>query len=68
MKLTDGYSRPKFNIVGAMEWLCFRLDMLSSITFAFSLIFLISIPPGIIDPGMQFPSSICYKSKLNLLM
>lgn len=51
MKLTDGYSRPKFNIAGAMEWLCFRLDMLSSITFAFSLIFLISIPQGIIDPG-----------------
>jgi ATP-binding cassette, subfamily C (CFTR/MRP), member 2 len=51
MKLTDGYSRPKFNIAAAMEWLCFRLDMLSSITFAFSLIFLISIPPGIINPG-----------------
>lgn len=51
MKLTDGYSRPKFSIAGAMDWLCFRLDMLSSITFAFSLIFLISIPQGIIDPG-----------------
>jgi hypothetical protein len=25
--------------------------VLSSITFAFSLIFLISIPPGIINPG-----------------
>ncbi|KAK3009967.1 hypothetical protein RJ639_012359 [Escallonia herrerae] len=37
MKLIDGYSRPKFNTAGAMEWLCFRLDMLSSITFAFSL-------------------------------
>jgi ATP-binding cassette, subfamily C (CFTR/MRP), member 2 len=51
MKLIDGYSRPKFNIAAAMEWLCFRLDMLSLITFAFSLIFLISIPPGIINPG-----------------
>ena len=51
MKLTDGYSRPKFHIAGAMEWLCFRLDMLSAITFAFSLIFLISIPKGVIDPG-----------------
>ena len=56
MKLTDGYSRPKFNIAGAMEWLCFRLDMLSSITFAFSLIFLISIPQGFIDPGELFLS------------
>ena len=51
MKLTDANSRPKFNIAGAMEWLCFRLDMLSSITFAFSLVFLISIPEGVIDPG-----------------
>ncbi|XP_027939759.1 ABC transporter C family member 3-like [Vigna unguiculata] len=52
MKLTDAYSRPKFNIAGAMEWLCFRLDMLSSIIFAFSLIFIISVPPGFIDPGL----------------
>ncbi|QCE01803.1 ATP-binding cassette [Vigna unguiculata] len=52
MKLSDGYSRPKFNIAGAMEWLCFRLDMLSLITFVFSLIFLISIPVGLIDPGL----------------
>jgi len=54
MKLTDGYSRPKINIACAMEWLCFRLDMLSSIIFAFSLIFIISIPPGFIDPGALF--------------
>ena len=51
MKLTDGYSRPKFHVAAAMQWLCFRLDMLSSITFAFSLVFLISIPEGSIDPG-----------------
>ncbi|KAK3009966.1 hypothetical protein RJ639_012358 [Escallonia herrerae] len=51
MKLIDGYSRPKFNTAGAMEWLCFRLDMLSSFTFAFSLVFLISIPEGTIDPS-----------------
>jgi len=56
MKLSDGYSRPKFNIAGAMEWLCFRLDMLSLITFVFSLIFLISIPVGLIDPGVLFQS------------
>ena len=51
MKLSDAYSQPKFHAAGAREWLCFRLDMLSSITFAFSLIFLISIPEGVIDPG-----------------
>ncbi|KAG2404799.1 hypothetical protein LR48_Vigan03g119800 [Vigna angularis] len=52
MKLTDGYTRPKFSVSGAIEWLRFRLDMLSAITFAFSLLVLISIPPGIIDPGI----------------
>lgn len=51
LKLTDAYSRPKFNVVGAREWLCFRLDMMSSITFFFSLVFLIFIPEGLIDPG-----------------
>lgn len=50
MKLMDAYSRPKFNIAAAMEWLCFRLDMFSAITFGFSLFFLISFPKGI-DPG-----------------
>lgn len=50
-RLSDEYSRPKFYNAGAREWLCFRLDMLSSITFAFSLIFLISVPKGFINPG-----------------
>ncbi|KAL6848013.1 hypothetical protein ACP4OV_022141 [Aristida adscensionis] len=50
--LLDAYSRPKFYNAGAREWLCFRLDVLSSLTFAFSLIFLINLPPGIIDPGI----------------
>lgn len=51
MELIDGHSRPKFYIAGAMEWLCFRLDMMSCITFALCLIFLISIPIGTIEPS-----------------
>ncbi|KAL2316666.1 hypothetical protein Fmac_030542 [Flemingia macrophylla] len=66
MKLTDGYSRPKFNIAGAMEWLCFRLDVLSSITFAFSLIFLISVPQGLIDPGIA-GLAVTYGLNLNMI-
>lgn len=53
MKLIDAYSRPKFHASAAMEWLCFRLDVLSLITFSFSLIFLICIPEGTIDPSNQ---------------
>ncbi|KAL5548573.1 hypothetical protein UlMin_003804 [Ulmus minor] len=66
MKLTDGYSRPNFHIVGAREWLCIRLDMLSAITFAFSLIFLISIPEGVIDPGIA-GLAVTYGLNLNML-
>jgi ABC-type multidrug transport system fused ATPase/permease subunit len=63
MKLTDGYSRPKFNIAGAMEWLCFRLDMVSSITFAFCLVVLIAVPQGVINSCKKLNSDIfaCHK-------
>uniref|UniRef100_A0A2N9EG28 ABC-type xenobiotic transporter n=1 Tax=Fagus sylvatica TaxID=28930 RepID=A0A2N9EG28_FAGSY len=66
MKLSDAYSRPKFHAAGAREWLCFRLDMLSSITFAFSLIFLISIPEGVIDPGIA-GLAVTYGLNLNMV-
>ncbi|KAG8390054.1 hypothetical protein BUALT_Bualt01G0043500 [Buddleja alternifolia] len=62
MKLIDGYSRPKFHSVGAMEWLCIRLDVLSLVTFAFSLIFLISIP---IDPSVA-GLAVTYGLSLNM--
>ncbi|XP_043719147.1 ABC transporter C family member 3-like isoform X1 [Telopea speciosissima] len=51
-KLVDGYSRPIFHFSGAMEWLCFRMDILASITYAFSLVFLISMPKGVLSPGV----------------
>ncbi|GLT83654.1 hypothetical protein SLE2022_019310 [Rubroshorea leprosula] len=66
MKLSDSFSRPVFHPAGAIEWLCFRLDMLSSITFAFSLVFLISIPPGIIDAGIA-GLAVTYGLNLNML-
>ncbi|KAI3832051.1 hypothetical protein MKW92_029075 [Papaver armeniacum] len=52
MKLIDRSSRPQFYSVGANEWLGFRLDVLSSFTFALSLVFLISIPQGTINPAI----------------
>ncbi|KAK0600082.1 hypothetical protein LWI29_011477 [Acer saccharum] len=65
MKLVDGYSRPKFHVAAATEWLCFRLDMLSTITFTFSLIFLISIPEGVIDPAIA-GLAVTYGLNLNM--
>ncbi|XP_012848692.1 PREDICTED: ABC transporter C family member 3 isoform X1 [Erythranthe guttata] len=66
MTLIDGYSRPKFHTSGAMEWLCIRLDVLSLVTFAFSLIFLISIPEGTIDPSVA-GLAVTYGLNLNML-
>ena len=51
MSLQDAYSRPKYCFAAAMKWLRFRLDVLSSITFLCSLVFLITVPEGAIDPG-----------------
>ncbi|KAH7860668.1 hypothetical protein Vadar_016532 [Vaccinium darrowii] len=65
MKSIDGHSRPNFYTAGAMEWLCFRLDMLSSIIFAFSLVFLISIPKGKIDPSIA-GLAVMYGLNLNM--
>ncbi|XXG47793.1 hypothetical protein AAC387_Pa02g2371 [Persea americana] len=66
LRLTDGYSRPKFHNVGARDWLCFRLDLFSSLTFAFSLVFLISMPKGMIDPGIA-GLVVTYGLNLNML-
>lgn len=63
MKLIDEYSRPKFHIAGAMEWLRFCIDMLSSITFAFSLASLISVPNGIIHPCKWLQSFLIFDSE-----
>ncbi|KAK9091882.1 hypothetical protein Syun_026793 [Stephania yunnanensis] len=66
LELNDSYSRPKLNASAAMEWLCFRLDLLSNVTFAFSLIFLISVPEGIIDPSIA-GLAVTYGLNLNIL-
>ncbi|XP_047061267.1 ABC transporter C family member 3-like [Lolium rigidum] len=64
--LMDAFSRPKLYNTAAMEWLCFRLDVLSSLTFAFSLIFLISLPTDLIDPGIA-GLAVTYGLNLNML-
>lgn len=51
MRLNDCYSRLRFHAISAMEWLCFRLDLLSTAAFALSLVILVSIPEGVINPS-----------------
>ncbi|CAK8565713.1 unnamed protein product [Lathyrus sativus] len=52
MQLIDKYSQPKLYSSSAMEWLNFRLGILSSTIFAFCLIFLVSFPSSIADPSI----------------
>ncbi|KAL4580015.1 hypothetical protein LXL04_016188 [Taraxacum kok-saghyz] len=51
LNLIDNYSMPSLHVTGALDWLGLRLDMLSCLMFAFTLIFLVSIPKGTIDPS-----------------
>ncbi|MQL96384.1 hypothetical protein Taro_029058 [Colocasia esculenta] len=64
--LNDAYSRPKFHNAAAMEWLCLHLDMLGIIAFAFSLVFLVSLPKGTIDPAIA-GVAVTYGLHLNML-
>lgn len=49
--LIDSHSRPWFHNISAMEWLSFRLNLLSNFVFAFSLVLLVSLPEGFINPS-----------------
>jgi len=51
MKLIDRYSQPKLYSATAMAWLILRLDILSTLTFAYCLVFLISLPNSMTAPG-----------------
>ncbi|XP_014518631.1 ABC transporter C family member 3 isoform X2 [Vigna radiata var. radiata] len=66
MKLIDRYSQPKLYSAAAIEWLNFRLDILSTLTFAFCLVFLISFPNSFTAPGIA-GLAVTYGLNLNSL-
>ncbi|KAG8058732.1 hypothetical protein GUJ93_ZPchr0002g24629 [Zizania palustris] len=49
--LMDNLSRPSLYNAAAMEWLCFRLDILSSLIFTSALVLLVTLPTALIDPS-----------------
>ncbi|RZC64644.1 hypothetical protein C5167_008337 [Papaver somniferum] len=61
--LIDNESRPWFHNVSAMEWLSFRLNILSNLVFASSLVVLVSLPEGVINPRL----AVTYGLNLNVL-
>lgn len=48
----DVFSRPTFHSAASTEWLCLRLDLLSTFVFGFSLVFLVCLPQGVIDASI----------------
>ncbi|KAL1295287.1 hypothetical protein AAHE18_19G200900 [Arachis hypogaea] len=66
LDLVDGHARPWFHNVSAMEWLSFRLNILSNFVFAFSLVMLVSLPEGIINPSIA-GLAVTYGINLNVL-
>ncbi|KAL4313312.1 hypothetical protein GQ457_01G056240 [Hibiscus cannabinus] len=50
--LLDCFARPFFCSIAAIEWLCLRMELLSTFVFAFCMILLVSFPHGTIDPSM----------------
>ncbi|KAK9146257.1 hypothetical protein Sjap_006160 [Stephania japonica] len=50
--LLDCFARPFFCSLSAIEWLCLRMELLSTFVFAFCMFLLVSFPHGAIDPSM----------------
>ncbi|PSR89727.1 ABC transporter C family member 5 like [Actinidia chinensis var. chinensis] len=50
--LLDCFGRPFFYSIAAIEWLCLRMELLSTFVFAFCMVLLVSFPHGSIDPSM----------------
>lgn len=50
--LLDCFARPFFCSLAAIEWLCLRMELLSTFVFAFCMLLLVSFPHGAIDPSM----------------
>lgn len=61
IELFDKYARPAFLQFALIEWLCFRMELLCTLVFAFSMILVVSLPNEAIDP-----SKFSFKHSFNL--
>ncbi|WOL10653.1 hypothetical protein Cni_G19412 [Canna indica] len=50
--LLDCFARPFFYSIAAIEWLCLRMELLSTFVFGFCMALVVSFPHGSIDPSM----------------
>ncbi|XP_010544544.1 PREDICTED: putative ABC transporter C family member 15 [Tarenaya hassleriana] len=66
LALIDNHSRPWFHVISSMEWLSFRLNLLSHFVFVFSLVLLVTLPEGVINPSIA-GLGVTYGLNLNVL-
>ncbi|XBJ26268.1 hypothetical protein VPH35_003731 [Triticum aestivum] len=66
-QLMDNLSRATLYNAAAMEWLCFRLDFLSSFIFGFALILLVTLAADLID-SKTAGLAVTYGLSLNMLI
>ncbi|MCO5582776.1 hypothetical protein L7F22_036675, partial [Adiantum nelumboides] len=66
LQLIDYYSMPYFYNIAAMEWLCFRLDLLTNCIFSISLLIIVSMPKETIDPSVA-GLAVTYGLNLNII-
>ncbi|KAH9331201.1 hypothetical protein KI387_003309, partial [Taxus chinensis] len=66
LHLIDGFSRPSFHSAGALQWLCFRLDLLANLVFVFSMAILLCLPKSVFNPSIA-GLAVIYGLNLNLV-
>ncbi|KAH9291892.1 hypothetical protein KI387_042919, partial [Taxus chinensis] len=66
LHLIDGFSRPSFHSGGALQWLCFRLDLLANLVFVFSMVILLCLPKSVVNPSIA-GLAVIYGLNLNLV-
>ncbi|XP_022717852.1 putative ABC transporter C family member 15 [Durio zibethinus] len=64
--LIDNHAKPWFHNISALEWLSFRLNLLSIFVFAFSLVVLVMLPEGMINPSIA-GLAVTYGINLNVM-
>lgn len=67
IQLFDAYARPAFLNFALIEWLIFRMELLCSIIFSFSLIIVLSFSDNIVDPSIS-GLAVTYGLNLNILI
>ena len=60
--LLDCFARPFFCSLAAIEWLCLRMELLSTFVFAFCMVLLVRFPHGSIDPSEYLVLIACFLS------